>query len=230
MRLQSAFLKASFAGIASVVSACSPPGAVQNPTWAEDIYPIVQGQCLHCHGGTADKDGGTRRLDMVDFETDVCEDLGVGIGSYARLIQGVIDYEELAKGPTMPPAPARPLEDWQSETIRNWAKGDPDKKIPKFALGKPTNNHSPVITVETKVSGSKLTLSYVASDSDGDPVLGEIKVGDNLSHRFSSTGSGRVNFELAGESGKLQITARLCDGWKLVSLDGSDGLKTVDAK
>ncbi len=230
MKLQNAVLNASFAGIASIAAACSPPGAVQNPTWAEDVYPIVEGQCLHCHGGTAEKDGGGSRLDMVDFATAVCEDLGVGIDSYARSIHTAIEFEELAKGQLMPPAPARPLEDWQYQTIQNWAKGDMEKKIAKFALGKPTNNHSPTLTVSTTVTGSKLTLSYVASDSDGDPVLGEIKVGDNLWHRFSSAGSGRVTFDLASESGKLQITARLCDGWKLVSLDNTDGLKTVDAK
>jgi hypothetical protein len=228
MKLQSAFLKASFAGIASVAAACSPPAAVENPTWADDVYPIIQGQCLHCHGGTADETGSSdpakapghgTRLDFVN--NSVCDDLA---GTPAYSFTGIMSYIEPDNGVVpMPPAPARPLEDWQIETIRNW-------KSAKFPLGKPTNNHSPTLTVETKVSGSKLTLSYVASDSDGDPVLGEIKVGDNLWHRFTSTGSGNVTFDLTGESGKLQITARLCDGWKLVSLDDSDGLKTVDAK
>ncbi|MDZ4694083.1 MAG: hypothetical protein SGI86_02980 [Deltaproteobacteria bacterium] len=221
MKLQNAFLKVSFAPLASIIAACSPPGAVQDPTWADDVYPIVQGQCLHCHGGSAEKDGESYRLDMIDFA--VCDDLGIGLDSYATLMLPVLEFDDVVKGPLMPPAPARPLEAWQLETIRNW-------KAAKSPLGKPTNNHSPTLTVETKVSGSKLTLSYLASDPDGDPVLGEIKVGDNLWHRFSSAGSGRVTFDLANESGKLQVTARLCDGWKIVSLDDSDGLKTVDAK
>jgi len=221
MKLKSAFPRLFFAGVASVAGACSPPAAVEKPTWVDDVYPILQGQCLHCHGADFEANKANRRFDFLDIK--VCEDLGTGIDSDPKKLEFYVTPDDETGGVLMPPAPARPLEDWQIETIKNWEKT-------KNPIGKRANNKSPTLTVETSVSKGKLTLSYVAADADGDPVLGEIKVGDNLSHRFSSTGSGRVTFDLAGESGKLKVTARLCDGWKLVSLDDSDGLKTVDAK
>lgn len=224
----------------AVGGACSPPDAATDPTWA-DVYPILQGQCLHCHGSTAAKDGGNYRFDLLDASS-VCkqeeaDDLVAGLSPpssfYAARRLILADITPYAAGfrPKMPPEPGRALEGWQAETLERFvAKLDalPFTEAMTAGLGPlPADARSPTISASYARNGNTLVVDYVVEDENADAVVGQLRVGQGLRSPIEGSGRGQARFDLGGTTGPWPIDARLCDGWDVRTRGAPDGLPTV---
>ncbi|MCG5054831.1 MAG: hypothetical protein KA712_17850 [Myxococcales bacterium] len=120
----------------------------------------------------------------------------------------------------MPPIPASLLEDWQVETIQRWSKRIADGNVEE-ARGERKNNRNPRIRITSKLParvGNSLRVSFVVEDSDGDPVIGHLKLGEAKAD-ITGAGAGTVSLEnITGNAGdELTFTAELCDGWARVT-------------
>lgn len=216
------------------LGACgSPPTAPRNPTWEADVYPILQGQCLHCHANSFLEAGGGYRFEFFDGEK--CGDDLKASASSAWGLGGVI--LKAVKPQTggarafMPPVPASTLEDWQVETLERWVKrledavGEEDPGVSAERIealrGERKNNRNPRIRITSKLPekvGNSLRVSFVVEDSDGDPVIGQLRLGEAKAD-ITGAGAGTVSLEnITGNAGdELTFTAELCDGWARVT-------------
>jgi hypothetical protein len=202
------------------------PSVPEHPTWA-DVQPIIKGECSQCHGATASTTGFGYRLDFYDMTVEAC-------GEAARALSGgtlaataapsiVTDVTPPAGGghARMPPAPGPALHDWERETLLRWAS-QPIKGPP------PGANHAPTIQVSglPKVVSDSLRFSALVEDTDGDEVVGLLKIADAV---FAMRSSGSFSVEIpskAWPAGPQRLTAILCDGWASVPYD----LGPVDVK
>ncbi len=222
-----------------LLNACSAPEPIADPTWS-DVYPILQGQCLHCHGSTASADGGGFRFDFLNAAL-TCQDApGDDLASgytpppnfvaSRRQIQSVINPGPMGLRAKMPPEPARLLEDWQKQTLENFiVKLDAvGVEAAKSVLVQPPDARSPRIEVTFARLNNDLHVDYTVLDDNGDPVIGQLRVGGGLPHRIEAAGRGQARFDLSGVVGSPgQITARLCDGWAIRTRGAADGLPLV---
>lgn len=214
--------------LATLVVGCAEPIPPKNPTWEADVYPIVQGQCLHCHGGEAADKGNGFRFDFRDGFTDVdkCGDLGfnnppvfMAVGNW----KGAIEPQDPSPRATMPPAPASLLEDWQIQTLKNYAKFYASSATnKKNSHGKRSDavNRKPKILITSKLPdkvGEELKVSYRFEDTDGDPVIGVLRLGDAKVDLLKFSGEVTIP-GITGTSGDtLTLTADICDGWDKVT-------------
>lgn len=217
--------------------ACSPPEAVKDPTWA-DVYPILQGQCLGCHGASAVTDGGSFRFDFLNASA-TCkqepeDDLPLGFSpppsfmSARKQILSDIKSFGNSMRPKMPPEPARLLEDWQVKTLENFIAKintlDPATAV-QTALGPlPADARPPRIQATFVRAGAELTVDYVVTDDNADPVIGKLIVNDRLSKAIPSAGQGQAIFNVTGLALPLKLDARLCDGFSVKTRGAADGL------
>ena len=225
--------RVSSAVLAIVLVGCGGQAAPSKPTWEAEVFPILQGRCLGCHGSTAaSTGGGSFRFDF--FDTSKCgKDFdfagSAGFGLRQTILADVVP-QEVTEGdkvkktfrPRMPPAPANLLEDWEVQTLRNWAKyADKDKE--KARGGEGRRNRDPKIRITSELPssvGDSLNVSYVIEDADDDPVIGILRLGDKEIELNGQRG-GEVTFEdIGGDSGdELTISADLCDGWERVNVE-----------
>jgi len=93
----------------------------------------------------------------------------------------------------------------------------------------PADARSPRIAVQYALLNGILTIDYVVSDENADPVIGALWVGDKLSQPIPSAGAGQAAFNLGGQrpGTPLQVSARLCDGWGIRKRDAADGLPAL---
>src|SRR5262249_16188868 len=117
--------------------------------------------------------------------------------------------------PAMPPLPAPYLSDYEWMTILYWTanpmKGD-----------KPPNNRPPHITADgTPTSAAKtLALNVVGTDPDSDPVVGVVKLGDDVIAKVDHAGAFTGTIDTSSiPGGVATLRAVLCDGWTKVSVD-----------
>jgi cytochrome c553 len=99
--------------LAALGTVACTPAAPANPTWEEDVKPILAANCVRCHREEA-QNGAPNT-----FRLDVCEDDGSTLGAAAQAMRAVIRGE--AEVRPMPPLPAAPLSDRQIEMLQNWA-------------------------------------------------------------------------------------------------------------
>src|SRR5690349_6901391 len=53
--------------------------APAKPTWVDDVMPILQSNCFHCHGASAKQKGGNSfRWDVPDLNNPLYAQLGFG--------------------------------------------------------------------------------------------------------------------------------------------------------
>ncbi|ACY18158.1 hypothetical protein [Haliangium ochraceum] len=98
-------------------AACGP-AVPSNPSWEEDVKPIMLANCARCHRD--DSQNGA----PSNFRLDVCETTGGEDGTQARA-ERVVARAKSESSP-MPPLPASPLTDRQVEVLDNWlANGAP---------------------------------------------------------------------------------------------------------
>lgn len=218
MRFGKHVLLGSAAMVGAALVACGgAPAVPEEPTWSEHVYPIIAGQCLHCHGASAARDGGGFRFDFVDpANPSACgaalvtsADLGplLHIATIGTVI--ALQEDTILTRPKMPPEPADGLEGWEIETIENWIASGRDK-------GDAPSGGGPRIRVTgTEEDGDDLVVSYIITDPDGDPVLGEITAPGADAVPVRGSGGGTITIPDADD--EFTITAELCDGWDVVT-------------
>jgi hypothetical protein len=90
-----------------------------NPTWANDVRPLMVARCIRCHDTTQRGDplslSGAVALDSFNYEnfTDIP-------GPVVTLLQMQVGLVSLDTSSRMPPPPAAKLQDWQIETLQHW--------------------------------------------------------------------------------------------------------------
>lgn len=151
-------------GALSSQAACQP-AVPDNPTWTEDVRPILMANCVRCHTDPPIGEApGYLRLDRYDdWPTD---DGGTVIGA-AALAMSIANRVGNADNP-MPPI-IGPLNSRQQEILQLWA----DNGAP---YGDPLDgNVAPEITVnapEIDQAARIATMTYELRDADGDYTLG----------------------------------------------------------
>jgi hypothetical protein len=121
--------------------------------------------------------------------------------------------------PIMPPIPAQYLSEKEWRTILLWTanptKGD-----------KPTNNLPPRIRVNATplTADDTLDVNLTVDDPEGEPVVGVVKVGDQIG-QMDRAGAFGARFDTSSwPAGTVDVSAVICDGWSQVSVP----LRTVD--
>jgi hypothetical protein len=200
-------------------AACDGDDAPENPTWG-DVEPILRAECGHCHGATAGTTGGGFRFDFYDLASGPCADAAsvlADVGS-ARvqantIAQAITSMDEDVR-PIMPPLPAPYLSEKEWLTILRWAanpiKGD-----------KPPNNQAPWISIDgtSRNADETLDVNVVVHDPEGDPVVGLIKIGDQVG-KMDRSGAFAGRYDTSSwPAGPAVMSAELCDGWSRVSVD-----------
>lgn len=98
--------------LAALGTVACAPSVPANPTWEEDVKPILAANCVRCH--REEQQNGA----PMTFRLDVCEDAGGKMGA-AALAGGALARATNEAAP-MPPKPAAPLSDRQIEVLENW--------------------------------------------------------------------------------------------------------------
>jgi hypothetical protein len=166
-------------------AACSAAKAPDKPTWVDDVQPLLQANCSHCHGGTWLVTGERQRFDICDtsgfadsgYLFNAIDDSGMNLGPAAtganRLAKTLAadtsnDY--------MPPAPAGGLPQYEKDVLANWAAINPKGSAP---CGTRPGNHKPVVKLigTPKYANQGVTVTVQITDADHDPVVGTMFVG-----------------------------------------------------
>ena len=91
------------------LAGCAPPTVPQRPSWDVDVFPILQGNCNHCHGETVGRlvNQPLGRLDVCDPAPFVAEGI-TPVGLVCARVEGGLFAANLrpAMGvarPAMPP-------------------------------------------------------------------------------------------------------------------------------
>ncbi len=191
-----------FLSLAPTIACDIGSPAVTQPTWLEDVRPIVQANCLRCH--TPPSIGGA----PTDFRLDVYEDTPLADGRVirgARTMARFIAYRAGEQG-TMPPD--FPRNDGQRDTLINWWENG-------AALGGQGFNSLPQAELLSELSQADqdpVALEYEARDADGDLVSGSIRVGDRVVAELVKNGRGTATVNPATlEDGDYPIVASLTD-------------------
>src|SRR5262249_41591130 len=147
--------------------------APENPTWVDDVEPIVRGNCFHCHGaGNKSVNSAVFRWDFYDPNSQLSM-----IGDFSSLAimspGGNIGMWVTGQGKPlvtdiMPPPPATPLDDRDTQVLTAWYGPMGMGSHPR---GMRSPNHKP--TADWLVKGQ----SIVVSDEDREQVLGKITCG-----------------------------------------------------
>lgn len=201
--------------IAALVGACAPD-VPRNPTWIEDVRPILAANCIRCHsvpqiGGSP----GQMRLDTyetIEIQPGYAVD---GAQVYAHEIA-----TRVAEG-IMPPR--FPLTDRQVDILEAWDEADAPR-------GERPGNQTPEMTFgDLEADGTVVSFDYSITDADDDIVTGvlyaeatgadPVPVAGSL---FGGNGSVRVDIsdfidELV--AGDVDLTVELNDGVEIVSQD-----------
>jgi hypothetical protein len=202
--------------IAFAAGACSSATAPGTPSYYEDVQPIIQGSCAHCHGQTAPVTGLGYRFDICSpaafAETGFVFEKNTGVMNnvLAGLIAGDVTPDgDRAK---MPPPPSGELSTYERDVLVNWAK--------KPSCPPRPNNHKPVVKLVGKLSytDAGLTLTVDVTDADEETVLGTVTAGAALPAFISHTGRNKLTIE--GVTADDQpVHVKVSDGTVLVEKD-----------
>lgn len=193
-----------------------------NPSFQEDVQPILAANCVRCHGYPAI--GGAPRLMRLDsYETFVLserddagqlrEELASGAAALHTLVVVGVNGGDGGNVGAMPPRFA--LDDDQIEILERWSANATGGRAPRGAPR--PDNHAPTIQVlTTSQIGGLLELTVEVDDLDRDVVAGELRVRIGASERFvGPLRSGRTTIRWdvgATAPDSYPLTAHLDDG------------------
>jgi hypothetical protein len=198
----------ALAALAVLASACAPE-VPEQPTWTEDVRPIILANCVRCHSppqlGGAPSFVRFDKYDNEDRDGDGNPDV-FGAGSTATAIATRVEAEEMP--------PRFPLWPRQRDVIVAWAESG--------ALeGPPVEGNQPP-TMELfgfEPIGGVLTGGYVIEDPDFDLVTGTVTADpDGNGNPFAITfdlfsGVGKIEWDVSGVvAGSYELSAVIDDG------------------
>lgn len=153
--------------LAAAAAGCAPEVPAE-PTWVDDVRPILAANCIRCH--SPPYIGGAPSVFRLDkFDNEMVED-GPDSDSDPDLIGGAHDYSLSIKGvteqETMPPR--FPLTGRQIDLLAAWSDAGAPHGEPR------ADNALPTMTVAGEVAAApgRIALSYEIADADGDIVTG----------------------------------------------------------
>ncbi|HEU5058508.1 MAG TPA: hypothetical protein VFU21_18375 [Kofleriaceae bacterium] len=202
----------------AAAAACAPEVPAE-PTWVDDVRPILAANCIRCHsppfiGGVPT----TFRLDI--FEDDVfLQSDGVSPVHGAAYVSQDGTLSGLVEDDFMPPQ--FPLTSRQKDVLAAWHEAEEPKGEPR------ENNAPPTMTVfgDIAVNPGVAGLSYLIEDPDGDIVTGVILADEGggadpdpvAATNEIFAGRGWVNFHLP--TGNYDLTAEIDDGSERVTVE-----------
>jgi hypothetical protein len=185
-----------------------------DPTWVDDVRPILAANCVRCHNAPAT--GGAPDSFRLDVYEDVTTDAG-------RVVRGAASMAEFifvrTDAQTMPPR--FPLDQRQRDILANWRldgvdlggrppRGDRPSGAPTFDLLRPLS--------DSVTDDGRLELLYEIRDPDRDLVRGELRVGADAANAVVVStslisGRGSVTWDVAAAAdGDYKLFAVLDDG------------------
>jgi hypothetical protein len=160
------------------VAACGGPDSIpKEPTWVDDVEPILRAHCFHCHGpGQPDAQGEIVRADPDAFRWDIydksvqaapfgLEEEFDGQDWVGNLLE-MDGYFTAGEKERMPPAPARRLSQRDINVLKRWKKRAFGKEPPPRGVRMP--NHKPTASWLDKPT------RIVVTDGDYETVLGKL--------------------------------------------------------
>jgi hypothetical protein len=194
-------------------AACAGNSAPAQPSWDEDVFPIIQGNCASCHGQLAsERPQPAGRYDVcatapfTDARITIPKLLGAS-GPAGALLSANLNPTPQSSRPAMPPPPAARLSDYEDEVIKNWLKLAPEVQCVKRGGNRPP--WVKVVDAQNGQDGLVLVLDVV--DPDGDVVLGKATSGTNPSAPILASGRQRVI--VPGARVGDRVTVVIHDGW-----------------
>jgi hypothetical protein len=193
------------------VGASCAPEVPEEPSWIEDVRPILAANCLRCH--MPPQSGGAPtyfRLDRYDSEsTDVS-----GAATMANTIANVTSTG------FMPPAPRFPLTRRQIDILSRWAASMDPSDLPPAPPPRPGNRPPEIRLLEPLPAAGEdlVSIWYEIRDPDRDLVYGRLEVRTagglvDLLPQELGDGRGRIEWNAASAgAGRHELVARLDDG------------------
>ncbi len=216
-----------------LASGCAA-SAPSDPTWIDDVQPILVANCVRCHGvptaggapevGTnplafrLDKYGSTPLITPISIDTPsgpmMVTDIPGAALSNANIVSRAVTAGDMP--------PSIPLTDAEKKTLENWSQrafdnGDPDHP----ALGERADNQDPTIDPgslpASATTADAVDLTYAISDPDGDLVDGTVLLrpttGDDVVVAIAlHDGRGTATLDLGGASpGTYDVIVSLTD-------------------
>jgi hypothetical protein len=211
--------------LAALAAGCGPASVPDRPSWDQDVFPILQGSCNHCHGASAGErtdaapmgePGPAGRLDICSnapfASLGAIPKLGGGAvlaGTAGSLLTNLTPMMGKSRA-LMPPAPASELSDYDRDVLIKW--GRQAGATGATPCNKQTRNRDPLAELVSKeVDGGDLVVTLQVSDPDGDQVLGKVAAGSAEGQTILSTG--RRSFRFAGLGADSPVTVTLLDGY-----------------
>ncbi len=197
----------------SAQAGCAPE-VPSEPTWVDDVRPILVANCVRCHsvpplGGAP----GGFRLDAYGAESPEEAD-ATGEPYGARLMDGLITARTEAK--TMPPRLS--LTGRQIEVLAAWQQAGSPR-------GVRADNRAPEISIVPERDGPQVVLAYTIEDPDEELVTGSLFADPGDGERLLVSvelfsGRGEIGWSTdAIEPGSYDLVAELDDGSGVVEVD-----------
>ncbi len=205
--MTTAYVHASAVALAlSGLTACAPDAKL-DPTWIDDVRPMVQANCLRCHASPAIAGAPT------DFRLDVYEDTVLLDGRIIRGAATMAPFVAARAGEqgTMPPDFERTP--WERDTFSNWY--EKSKLGAPLKIGTRSNNAPPSATLLSSLAiadKEDVTIEYEIVDNDADMVSGVLLLGTTIVADSLFSGRGSVTFSPASfPDGTYPLIARISD-------------------
>jgi len=206
------------AGILLLLAAAAcAPSVPSEPTWVDDVRPILAANCIRCHSPPYIYQVPSYfRLDIYDDDLFLDPASSEPVYGAAHMSDQESFKDVLVTRSTMPPR--LPLTGRQVDVLTKWHEvGEPQ--------GERADNAAPTMTVSDGpdiLGPGRVGLYYEIDDPDGDIVTGAILADPGGGDPIVPTnelfvGRGRVKFSLP--PGNFALTAALDDGTDRVDVD-----------
>ncbi len=212
--MRSLFLRPTLATFALLPFAACLPDAPAEPSWAEHVEPILQTNCVRCHGDQPV--GGappTFRLDVFDDTVD-------SQGRFRRGLNVMAPFVGARAGTMGEMPPGGPeLNSYQRDVLTNWGEiglaaiTDPSQ-LAKLR-GERAANRPPTASAQTRFEGDELIVTYEIVDADRDIVTAALTLGGATSVAFGlHAGRGEVRVDTAAVlPGDYPVVVNVDDGF-----------------
>jgi len=216
-----------------IASASCIPDAPANPSFQQDVMPVLAANCLRCHGAPAI--GGAPEYFRLDSFEDVtvrdrllpagdpmCKPPSSSPDCFSVTILGATSMAGTAAaraGDDDRPMPPRfPIEDHQVELLENWVASGAGRGEPRAGNGRP---EAALDTIER--AGTVVRLRVRVDDPDHDVVGGSLHTRVSGSEVFVGllhSGIASVTWDATGiAAGSYPLSARLDDGAAVFVVD-----------
>lgn len=150
--------------LTALAQAACGPSVPANPSWEEDVKPILAANCVRCH--RAEPQNGAPDT----FRLDVCDDQGTVEGAATRIASALSRVQNDQR--PMPPAPAARLSDRQIEVLQSWFADQAPcagtaSAAPSFVLLRSIEES---LVTGAAPAGDELVVRYQVEGHDGTPL------------------------------------------------------------